>query len=613
MRRSICVLAGLLALTLQLYGQIPRTISYQGVLCDATGKPKPDNSYAMTFSLYDAETGGTAIWTVTKSLAVKQGLFSTLLGPLGSGITFDKPCWLGIQLEGEAELSPRVPLSSVGYSFSAVNADHAASVKDGAVTTAKISDGAVTGGKVATGQVVKSINALKDDVTLAPGTNVTITPSGNVLTIAATGGGTLSLPYSGTASSSNPVFSMTNTGLGQGLSGESSGGVGVRGESSAGIGVGGKSTSGIGVGGQTTSNSGVYGSSVSGDGVGGESSSGKGVNGKSTSGSGVLGTNLTTGNYGELGANSYGIRAVAFGSAIGLSAKSAIEDGVQGVSSGSSKSGVYGVNDQGDGYGVFGRNSFNGNVGYLGGQDAVYGSTNVAFAAAAVRGVSTANGGTGVWGQADVGANAWGVHGYSAQGIAVHGGTSSGIGMYCDGKFYQTGGVFEVHPTSTNWSTSKPATVKLANGSKAKLFAEEAAEVYFTDYGEGALTNGKAHVELDTKFLQTVTVDARHPLRAFVQVNDDCRGVFVANRTTTSFDVVELQNGTSNAHFTYRVVCKRRYYEDERLATDEEDVEYNTRMLQTVWPEVIAQQQAQRELMKVRERPQAAPKPGGVR
>jgi hypothetical protein len=53
MRHIILILASLLALTFQLYGQIPRTISYQGVLCDATGKPKPDNSYQMTFRLYE--------------------------------------------------------------------------------------------------------------------------------------------------------------------------------------------------------------------------------------------------------------------------------------------------------------------------------------------------------------------------------------------------------------------------------------------------------------------------------------------------------------------------------------------------------------------------------
>jgi hypothetical protein len=180
----------------------------------------------------------------------------------------------------------------------------------------------------------------------------------------------------------------------------------------------------------------------------------------------------------------------------------------------------------------------------------------------------------------------------------------------CNGEFYQGLGAFIAHPTSTTWSTNKPATVKLNNGTKAKLFAEEAAEVYFTDYGEGTLTSGKAHVDLDPTFLQTVSVDAWHPVKVFVQLNDDCKGVFVSNRSATGFDVVELQNGTSNAHFTYRVVCKRKYYEDERLATDEEDTGYNTRMLQTVWPEVSARLQAEREKMKASGEARPASIPG---
>ena len=58
-----------------------------------------------------------------------------------------------------------------------------------AVTTAKISDSAVTAAKIAAGQVVKSINGLTDNVTLTAGSNISITPSGNTLTIASTGGG----------------------------------------------------------------------------------------------------------------------------------------------------------------------------------------------------------------------------------------------------------------------------------------------------------------------------------------------------------------------------------------------------------------------------------------
>jgi len=114
--------------------------------------------------------------------------------------------------------------------------------------------------------------------------------------------------------------------------------------------------------------------------------------------------------------------------------------------------------------------------------------------------------------------------------------------------------------------------------------------------------NGRAHVELDQVFLQTVTIDDRHPMKVFVQLEGDCKGVFVTNKSDMGFDVVELQGGTSSVPFSYRVVCKRKYYEDERLATREQESSYNSRMLQTVWPEVIAKRQAKLDELKALDR-----------
>ena len=54
----------------------------------------------------------------------------------------------------------------------------------GGVTSNELAANAVTAGAVAPGQVVKDVNGLHDAVTLSPGSNVTITPSGNTLTIA---------------------------------------------------------------------------------------------------------------------------------------------------------------------------------------------------------------------------------------------------------------------------------------------------------------------------------------------------------------------------------------------------------------------------------------------
>lgn len=80
-----------------------------------------------------------------------------------------------------------------------------ANARLGQIPTANIADGAVTSAKIASGQVVKTITSgaitLTDTVNLAAGTGITITPAGNTLTIASTGGAGGSLGGSGTPNS----------------------------------------------------------------------------------------------------------------------------------------------------------------------------------------------------------------------------------------------------------------------------------------------------------------------------------------------------------------------------------------------------------------------------
>jgi hypothetical protein len=42
----------MLILPFYLFSQIPRTLSYQGLLTDSLGNPKPDGVYTFTFRLY---------------------------------------------------------------------------------------------------------------------------------------------------------------------------------------------------------------------------------------------------------------------------------------------------------------------------------------------------------------------------------------------------------------------------------------------------------------------------------------------------------------------------------------------------------------------------------
>lgn len=80
-------------------------------------------------------------------------------------------------------------LTSVSHNATLVGDGTAASplsIADGGVGTAQLANSAVTQGKIASGQVVKGLNGLTDQVALAAGSNITITPSGNTLTIAST-------------------------------------------------------------------------------------------------------------------------------------------------------------------------------------------------------------------------------------------------------------------------------------------------------------------------------------------------------------------------------------------------------------------------------------------
>jgi len=125
-------------------------------------------------------------------------------------------------------------------------------------------------------------------------------------------------------------------------------------------------------------------------------------------------------------------------------------------------------------------------------------------------------------------------------------------GLWVQGDFYTVG--------------SKSAATKMDNGDYRAVYSQESPENWFEDFGEGQLANGKTHIDLDPMFLQTVTVDVQHPIKVFIQLNDEnCNGTAV-KRGTTGFDVVEVQNGTSNASFSYRIVAKRKGYEDVRLS-----------------------------------------------
>ena len=83
MKKHTILLAVIISLltSLIIYSQtLPHTINYQGVLKDASGVVVANGDYNLTFKLYNTNSGGTALWTETKSLNVTDGIVNTQLG-----------------------------------------------------------------------------------------------------------------------------------------------------------------------------------------------------------------------------------------------------------------------------------------------------------------------------------------------------------------------------------------------------------------------------------------------------------------------------------------------------------------------------------------------------
>lgn len=144
--------------------------TYQGRLNDG-GNPA-NGLYDLQFSAYDAAVDGNRVGgpTVNAAVVVSGGLFTTTVD-LGAGVFTGKALWLDVAVRANGAgafvaITPRQPITPVPYALYAG-----------------------TAGGASPGAVVTSLNALKDDITLAAGPNVTITPNGNTLTISSAGAG----------------------------------------------------------------------------------------------------------------------------------------------------------------------------------------------------------------------------------------------------------------------------------------------------------------------------------------------------------------------------------------------------------------------------------------
>jgi hypothetical protein len=128
------------------------------------------------------------------------------------------------------------------------------------------------------------------------------------------------------------------------------------------------------------------------------------------------------------------------------------------------------------------------------------------------------------------------------------------------------------------------------------MYAMQSTEVWFEDFGSGALANGSAHISLEPAFGGAVNSGVEY--HVFLTPKGDCEGLYVANEGAEGFDVRELRHGKSSVAFDYRIVAKRKGYETVRMEDQTAQFEArNARMAD------LARRRAE-----VAARPQALPK-----
>lgn len=369
------------------------------------------------------------------------------------------------------------------------------------------------------------------------------------------------------------VYGSSSSATGKGLYGDNfSTGWGVYGYAQgAGYGVQGYTTDpgGIGVYGNNGAPSNVLSIGVSGEvtnlgkGVYGIAGDGDGVYGEATLGNG-------TGVFGTVnGANGYAMRGVNF-DPLGLGI-AGLSDGITGITStgtgvagAATLTGVLGMATTiADGVGVRGNgNGLTLNTTSGVGAGVAGSGTNVGVFGHASNTTGNKNGGvfTSEHGAAGTADNPY-AYLAGSDGTITYGGyfDANQDNVAAGGEDFAYVGVVNAGTTYKIIGTGSVSTiVKDENNERRTLFAPEAPEILFQDYGTGQLVNGIAKIEIDPILAKNIFVDEKHPLKVFVQLEGNCQGVFVSNKSANGFTVEELNFGKSNTPFSWFLVATRK-------------------------------------------------------
>lgn len=159
---------------------INENIHFQGKVVNTDGTNVANGDYDFVFKLYTVDSAGTAIWTENRTSAnqvtVTDGVFSVDLGSvtaLPGSVDFNTDnIYLGIEFNGDGEMSPRIQFTAVPYAHNAA--------KVGGLTVTDTTSTLT----IPSGIIVAFSGSNDTTFTTTGSTNVTLPTTGTLATLA---------------------------------------------------------------------------------------------------------------------------------------------------------------------------------------------------------------------------------------------------------------------------------------------------------------------------------------------------------------------------------------------------------------------------------------------
>lgn len=526
MEKSILLLFACLA-TVAVWSQVPQAFNYQAVVRDNSGSVIANQSTMVRFSILDAISGGNQLYQETQTKTTNQfGLVNAEVGkgsPSTSSPAFNSINWAA----GSVYLQVEVDVTGLGNAFTNMGTTQLLSVpyalyaeKSGG-TSSNVGPTGATGPAGANGATGPQGNT---------GANGATGPKGDTGATGPAGSGNISanngVQISNSVVQLGSTLTMNTTiplgGFNLAFSGTGNVGIGILAPSYP-----------LHVAGTANSLGLFNNTNASGMGLTAQNSAAAGTG----IGNGVFAATQQSNGFGvyALNLNTTGTAILGVGNNL---QNYTLVNGGSGGAFFANLTGAYGYADATNGIGVYGK-AISATQSY-----GVVGVANNASPAAPAEGA----------GGAFVGSN-YGISAIQTNGAAniqTAAGYFVGDATTLVEAFSNTNTHYKIWGSAGG---SVSTCVEDLNGEPVTLHAIETPEFYFQDYGEAKLVNGRAHITIDPILAKNIAINEKHPLRVFVQLEGDCNGVYVTNKTATGFDVVELNGGTSNTAFQWSITC----------------------------------------------------------